>query len=455
MMVSDDRQKRIWKARLLVMPPAEVFNEIKTSWAEPHSLFGYDSEELELTLLQRGEPLIDLALAGYGSNPAVIAELYLRSFQHDPLRSPMYMTDLRVACLSNRGVRPGILAKFPADVLGEEETLRIITESDWVEVDALMNNPNLDEQLIEALYRYEGPFAAVSEERWRGLVHSSATNPRLCDDRSNDFGPDLQHHRIHESIVRLLETAPRTKPWLSTLYHLLDHLDPSQVAWPESLELLLDWPREKSSEEGGEATDGGYFTSLPLTEEFRCLVALLYGRSLRDNKTKLLGARDAPDVALRCAYYARGALTEKEMAAGYERDKDVFSLAVTYNDGVLRNERLRKLFEEEYLGGSADRYQKRLRQIQTRQSLKLGEIASEPTSKHQVNYQEEQWIIIRKLERRIGLIGLLVIALASGAAAVFAYRDLPGRWGQEAAGWIAFVTFIGFAIYWGRKFDRD
>jgi hypothetical protein len=132
-MVSDDRQKRIWKARLLAMPPVEVFNEIKTSWPEPHLLFGDDSHELESTLLQRGEPLIDLALAGYGKTPAVIADLYLRSFQHDPLRSQIYMTDLRVACLSNRGIRSGIWGKFPTDVLGEKETTRIIAEFESLE----------------------------------------------------------------------------------------------------------------------------------------------------------------------------------------------------------------------------------------------------------------------------------------------------------------------------------
>ena len=95
--------------------------------------------------------------------------------------------------------------------------------------------------------------------------------------------------------------------------------------------------------------DAGRLTSLPITEEFRCLIAALYGRGYADGKSRLHGSVDAADVALRCAHYGRIDLTLKEMKSGYERDKDVYVFAALYNSNIMFKRELRKLFEEEQL----------------------------------------------------------------------------------------------------------
>ena len=54
-------------------------------------------------------------------------------------------------------------------------------------------------------------------------------------------------------------------------------------------------------------------------------------------------------LPIRCAYYARGQLTAKEMAAGYEKDGPVFTFAAMLNSRVHQQGDLRKLMEEDYL----------------------------------------------------------------------------------------------------------
>jgi hypothetical protein len=88
--------------------------------------------------------------------------------------------------------------------------------------------------------------------------------------------------------------------------------------------------------------DEGYFTSLKMKDEFRCLIAALYGKTYANNKTVVLGTATAPDVALRCAFYGNAQLTSKEMHKGRERDADAFEFAVLFNDHVYLKPELQR-----------------------------------------------------------------------------------------------------------------
>jgi hypothetical protein len=95
----------------------------------------------------------------------------------------------------------------------------------------------------------------------------------------------------------------------------------------------------------------GNFTTLHVREEFRCFVAALYGGAgYAENKRVLHGDRDADDVALRCAYYAKGNLTTKDMKAGHTKDGAAFTFAAMLNLQVHYRPELRQ-FMEGYLGG--------------------------------------------------------------------------------------------------------
>jgi hypothetical protein len=91
---------------------------------------------------------------------------------------------------------------------GLEETHRLLAQADWDEVDALIRNPNIGDEKLEALYERTGPFSNLPEDRWCGLVSMSVTNTRLVTREDRIDGPDLGHFRIQKAILTLLEIAP-------------------------------------------------------------------------------------------------------------------------------------------------------------------------------------------------------------------------------------------------------
>ncbi|MBM3543533.1 MAG: hypothetical protein FJX44_03360 [Alphaproteobacteria bacterium] len=123
-----------------------------------------------------------------------------------------------------------------------------------------------------------------------------------------------------------LETVlvKRNQHWIWPLYDLLDTLAREQVAIPDKIDhVLARWATLDDRSDGKPIE--GRFTSLPIKDEFRCLVAALYGRGFVNNAFVLHGSANAKDVALRCAYYGKGDITPNEMKAGYKRDKEVFA----------------------------------------------------------------------------------------------------------------------------------
>lgn len=161
----------------------------------------------------------------------------------------------------------------------------------------------------------------------------------------------------------MLASAPTTEYWLTALRELLNQLDPGDLGSPDEpiTSILERWAQVPVSKDG-------YYTALPRGDEFRCLVAAMYGRHYKDDKFTILGSSDSADVVLRCAYYGKAQLTEKEMKDGFARDEDVYLLAVLCNDSVYHKSPLRKLLEGEQLRGGDLRhvYQRRCEQIHQR-----------------------------------------------------------------------------------------
>jgi hypothetical protein len=370
----DEEERRTREARLLVSWPEAVFGELKryAAQAKAEPSFGAD-EQLEKSLAERADLLIDLGLACYGSNKEIVGALYRKGLA--PADTPLdarYRKGLRIACLSNKSVPvvhsiARIFEKFPDLIIGSDETRRVLAEADGDEVGALICNPHVSDSLLQALYERSDPFSQFDEERWRGLVVTSRKNSRLVTRNDDESGPDLGHRNVQRAIFKLLETAPATGAWLHSLYYLLDSLDPQYVASPDKIDDVLErWGSVAVDDYKGNPA-AGLFTSTPLRDEFRCIIAALYGRAFRDNKSVILGSASAPDVALRCAYYGNAQLTAKETKEGHERDRDVFVFAALFNDHVYLTPSLRKLLEEEYLTGNLEgRYRRRCERLHKR-----------------------------------------------------------------------------------------
>ena len=101
----DEQERLTRKARLEISSPEQVFRELRTYGQRiVVDRSSYD-EQLEMTLIERGEPLIDLALACYAANKEVVSGIYKRATAAtDNSTEARQRKGLRIGCLSNQSV---------------------------------------------------------------------------------------------------------------------------------------------------------------------------------------------------------------------------------------------------------------------------------------------------------------------------------------------------------------
>jgi hypothetical protein len=175
--------------------------------------------------------------------------------------------------------------------------------------------------------------------------------------------------------------------WVWVLHDLLDKLAPERVATPKKIDhVLARWAALDDRSSDGKAIEG-LATSLSIKDEFRCLIAAIYGKGypeltaeelLKKDYSKfrsfIHGSPNAKDVALRCAYYGKGDITPQTMRAGYKRDKDVFVFAVLFNDKIYNSPALRKPLREGFWEGMFSRYSKYKKEREQRKRQKHEEL---------------------------------------------------------------------------------
>lgn len=365
-------EQRTRLARLLIAPPAIVYEELKSYSTDVQaSPYTAPSEELEASLAARHEPLIDLALASFGASPQTIGELYRRG------KSPavdgsdaQYRQGIRLAVLANETIASErILSQFPESIVGDVELAFILTSSDWIEAETLILNPTIADDVLLALYRGDKFCDGIDGDRRRHLVSVSGQNERLHTQNDDGYGLDMGHYDLQKAIFAMLETVPTSDKWLRSLSYLLKKLAPDQVSNEKSIDVVLErWMLNEDGEEV-KPSDRDKYTDTGLSEraEFRCLIAALYGKSYGDKGVDIHGSADADDIARRCAYYGNTKLDLKAIAAGHEKDGEAFVFAAMTNDDMLLNKQQRKIFEEDCLNGShLYRYQRHCKQLHKR-----------------------------------------------------------------------------------------
>lgn len=365
-------EQRTRLARLLVAPPAVVYDELKSYSADVQSSpYTAASEELEASLAARNDPLIDLAIASFGASQKTIGELYRKGKSHaDDGTDAQYTQGLRLAVLANETINSkGFLSRFPENTIGEAELTFVMTSSDWIEAETLILNPTIADDVLLSLYRGDKFCEGMDEDRRRQLVSMSGRNERLHTRNDDEYGPDMGHYDLHKAIFAMLCTAPTSDEWLWSLSYLLKQLAPDQVSKEESIDAVLErWLLDENGEaEKPNNRDKYTDTGLSQRAEFRCLIAALYGKSFGKKEVIIHGTADADDIARRCAYYGNAKLDAKAIKEGYERDGEAFVFAAMTNDDVLMNKQQRKIFEEDCLnGGQLYRYQRRCEQLHKR-----------------------------------------------------------------------------------------
>lgn len=373
-------ETKIRLGRLIVAPPDVVAKEL----AEYEASGDWDGD-LETALLARNDPFINLSLARCCQDRDVFQTLYDMSKDSTALPKPEIRDALRLSCLSNQW--RGLLDESD---LPRGEFNRIIKDGADDETEALLTNPSLSPFTLASLFEKSEPFSSLDEARLAKLISFATENPRITTEEDWVDEPDMGLYEIQEGIFRLLGWAPTTLDWVRVLRRLVNKLNPGQVHTPDEPidHILARWMIAKS-EKNPERRAGLYTptsryarlfgeveTELSPSEEFRCLVASLYGeyRSGDGSGYGISGASDSSDIARRCAFYGNAKLTKAEMQEGFDKDDEVYLLSVLNNMHIYWNEDLRRLLEEKHLRGFALRiYKNRLEQMrQARVRLKLG-----------------------------------------------------------------------------------
>lgn len=469
-MSNTKKDRRLSGARLLLSSPETVFSELQES-AQQRKRWDCDYDvSIEALLLERDEPLIDLALARYGGSKDVLKTLYERASDASGQGSEYSRQSIRIACLSNQSVTVDhLFLKFPHDIIGEDALHRLLAGTEpkldddgfeteekesGSEIYALLQNPEIDTDFLKSLYRRELPFANFSDRHWMDLVQYTTGNPRLttCDD--NEHGPDMGFYSIHRALESLLEIAPVTQRSMHQLYWLYSGLDSSRVRSDRNIgNILKRW----SALQYESKYDEGVHTDLSMKGEFLCLIASLYGEytdyTSEPSISEVIGTARSDDVALRCAYYANVELSKKEMEAGWERDGSAFLLAALRNNSLYYDQSKRKLLESHLGGSSANYYKKRCEQIHARRkwfdpkpidSTFLDEDSSNPAE------TEPTWATkIQGQLQRLRVTTDVILTGCAGVAMFFGSEFLSDQYGLPT--WLAFAGLWAVFMFWINK----
>jgi hypothetical protein len=318
--------------------------------ADKSAGFRFDSlgiDEMEQVLLERKEALIDLALARYGRSAKVVSALFRKSANESG--DSDVVKGVRLGCLAN-SMEPVSYFSAPSG-LRMEELEAIVLGDSGEEAQELLKNPAAG-HLLAKLYSRRPPFDTVPDERFVKWVRITSGNPRIGIDDSNEYGADLLAHDIQRGILNLVLTVPIHGQWLGVLHALLMRLDPRTARTPseaEAREAVSRWAALAMKEPKNESDEAGYYAGVSL-EEFRCLVAAIYGRWF-DPEMKafgILGDATSDDVALRCSFYGNAPakqLTPKVVEDAVSRDSNLFAFAALWNDNVLMDRGLRATLE--------------------------------------------------------------------------------------------------------------
>ena len=303
----------IQEAELMAMSPEAVAQLLRARATSPRTKPALDvvDEDTEQALQARKHALIDLALAQYGRDVSVVAEL----FSSVPPKHP-----IRLAALSNSNIEGK--ASFPIHLFGDEQKLcQWLDAAPEEEFEALFENPNLSNALLSDLLTRRGTWSDVSDDTLRKVVHALLKNERMHAGYQKQFYDEWKHFSytsVSDAAWLLAETVEPTERWASVLGWLYEKLEVEAPSIKKPLSLAARWKADAKDK-----------LSLELEKELnadgnlshRQRVRKGLGRlALKQNGKLLVKLLGDKDIALRCAVYSSAPMTAVQLKAAFKRD---------------------------------------------------------------------------------------------------------------------------------------
>ncbi len=311
----------IQEAELLAMPSDSVAEFLKRRAKQSEDDYADPvDEETEAALRGRSDPLIDLALARYGRSIETLRPIFQNSQPGSALR---------LAVLTNSTKWPAY-THFPAELFSKQEEAALwLADASREELQALFENPVIDDQFLQDLLERAKPWGALSDERLAIIVTILGRNERMWTPYSGeamDGFADTRYHAVFNSAWKLAESVEPSEEWARALSYLYDRLKTYAFSVQEPLRLVNRWQLDPSKSElvKKEAKENQR-GSLSDYQGVRKGLAKL---ALSNNSALLPRLLSSSDLALRAAAYTDGCMTPEQLSAAYQQDgKIVFEQA--------------------------------------------------------------------------------------------------------------------------------
>lgn len=322
----DQNIQRILEARFLKVCSAQMAYDWLASQPRPEPRLGsrrvndlfaallshhFDpTVDQEFALLSREDPLIDYALARFGTSPRVAEALYPRLSQED-------RCVMRAYHFAGGGPLKPLL----------ESTPEIIQElAFWV------GNPNIGDDALFDLFDRSGPFENVDDEKYCALIEIAAYNPRLATPYEGsilELG-DIGYNEVFAKAWSMAVTVPATQAWASALRILLSHTLP-HVQNLDVDAALERWRIDEKPE------DKDHPASMPASWHLRALLGQFLGEA----------GLESDDMAVRAGAYRIFQPSKfPDWPKFGERDGQTFVESAWHNEGIWREPAQReRLFE--------------------------------------------------------------------------------------------------------------
>lgn len=342
-MAADDRFSGalVKEYELMASSPREVFDFYKdrSENSDKYRWDGLVDEDTDVSLWARGEPLINLAIAQYGSNKE-IAKKILRG-ESEPLRW---------ALLKNwSGGR--LFDDFPTCLFDGESDLAVFMNScPKSELVAMFANPSIADSFICDLFEGKKIWNELDEDRQIFIVRSFAQNPRASTERDDSFMDgyaEYSYNRVFAAAWGLCAKVTPNHVWAISLSELTDKLLNEGFPFKdeEIMAVIARWyPSEKDVEDSKYDSEdhykeaGGYLSSW---------------QSVRQNLTKLIAGyskhgnlAENPDIAIRCGFYKYGRFYIDEMKAAFDKDGAAAWQAMCSNANLWSNKEKRQALHD-------------------------------------------------------------------------------------------------------------
>lgn len=326
----------ITEAEFLAMNPQAVRERLMLRSAMCKEDWQNDTldEKGEESLRLRRDPLIDLSLAQYARHVETVKPLFQAG---EPASAH------RLAILANESLGKGFISGFPMGLFDSpEECNRWLVAGRDVELNALFQNPHVEQDFLRDLLEGQEDWAQLPDDRKCLIVSFLYYNDRMkteYDDSHMDGFAEYSHNAVFDAAWSLADRVEPTEQWAKALSWPYSVLYKQSHSLKDPMRTLERWRPDPSNAElvanDEKTTFGGFLSHYEMVRSSLAQLASQHDRKLMESFLS------SEDRALRAAAYNSAELTAEQMTDGYEKDGEMFFNQAISNIEIWRESALR------------------------------------------------------------------------------------------------------------------